>query len=124
MKIFQPSKLLKSLNTAEKKKMREAVIPELEKYRFFRELEHLTKDQEAFCKRLETAIEGLTTLEKLIITKRYTSYDAEYVTDYQVYNNCMNPPVSRPTYNTIRDNALLKIALFMGIYTGVDISID
>lgn len=124
MNIFRASKLLKSLTTAEKRKIRESVIPELEKYRFLRGREHPTKEQEVFCKRIEKAIEGLSNIEKFVITKRYTSYDAEHVTDYQVCNDLMEPPVSWPTYNTIRHSAFLKIALFMGIDTGVDISID
>jgi len=124
MKLFKPSNLLSSLTIAEKKKIRESVIPEFEKYRFFREIEHLTKDQETFCKRIENAVDRLPSIEKSLITKRYMGHDSEYVTDYQVYSMLMETPLSEPTYSRIKNNAMVKIALFLGIYTGVEISID
>ncbi|MFB6467657.1 hypothetical protein ACE38V_12775 [Cytobacillus sp. Hz8] len=116
-------KLFKSLTTSEKRKIREAVIPELEQYRILRSLENINDAQETFLRRMEKALEGLPSIEKLVITKRYTDNDSDYVTDYQMYNIYMNPPVCVVTYSSIRDRAMFKIALFLEIDTGIDLKV-
>lgn len=115
--------LLKSLTNEEKRKIREAVIPELERYRFLKLVENPTVEEEMFCRKVEMAIERLSSIEKFLITERYTNQDSEYITDYQFYNNYMNPPVSHVTYSKIRNNAMYKIALFLEIDTGVSIQV-
>lgn len=125
MKIIKnKSNLLKSLTTDEKMKIRRAVEQELERYRTLKHhVDHLDCDQDRFCRRIEQSIEGLPSIEKFVITTRYTEQESQYRKDYQVYNELMNPPVSAVTFNVLRNNAFIKIALFLGLDTGVDIVI-
>ncbi|MFB6467656.1 hypothetical protein ACE38V_12770 [Cytobacillus sp. Hz8] len=116
-------KILNSLSTAEKRRIRKAVIPQLERYRILKSVGKMNEEQKAFCSEIEQAIEILPVIEKSLITTRYTNPEAEYMTDYKFYNNYMNPPVSEKTYNRIRDNAMFKISLRLGVETGVEISV-
>lgn len=138
--------LLKSLTTAEKKKIKQAVEAELEKYQLLITTEfydrearittspepryhgptnqtsdqtaaasvyNVDKKQErsAFCERVEQAINQLPEKERFLIEKRYTSLDSQYMTDMRMYCFEFDPPMSAPTYDTIRISAMLKIAL-------------
>lgn len=148
-------KLLKSLSTTEKMKIRKAVEVELEKYRFcksfFVEKEvsittsydpryhgqtntttdqtasaaiHNVDDQRkrtAFCKRIDHAVNRLPEKERFLITERYMSAESDYISDMMMYCFKFNPPISHPTYGKIKDRAMYKLVLILGIDCGVDL---
>lgn len=71
--------------------------------------------QQAFCLRIERAVNHLPRKEKLLITERYMGPDSEYITDYNIYCHQMQPPVSEFTYYKIRWKAFYKLALALDI---------
>lgn len=152
-----PMELLKSLSTAEKKKIRKAVEKELERYRFYKatafiEREtniissydpryhgptNVTNDQTAvaaihnvdelqkrkeFCKRIETAINQISERKRFLITEKYLSKECDYVTDYMIYGFKFDPPISEKTFTVIRNRAMLKLSLLLGIDCGFTIN--
>lgn len=72
-------------------------------------------DQQAYrrsyCERVELAVKGLPRLEKFLIEERYTTSEAEYVTDQNVYNHKFSPPISETKYTKIRGKAFLRLVL-------------
>lgn len=122
-------KTIESLSKEEKKKIREAVEEELERYRFYKsfilfESESdgsstiYTPEQKAeiasFCKRIEQAVNSLPEKEKFLITEKYLNQECEYITDMDMYNNRFNPPISPPLYSEYRERAMFKIAFLIG----------
>ncbi|WML42702.1 ArpU family phage packaging/lysis transcriptional regulator [Neobacillus sp. PS3-40] len=77
----------------------------------------------ALCERMEKAIERLPEKERLLIEKRYTDNESQYTTNYQIYCFEFDPPISEVTFNTIRNRAILKLALILGIDCGVDLQL-
>ncbi|MDR6883045.1 ArpU family phage packaging/lysis transcriptional regulator [Bacillus sp. 3255] len=67
------------------------------------------------CERLEAAVKRLPRMERLLMESRYLSDDAEYITDYNVYNHVFNPPIGATFYRKIRNKAFYKIALALDI---------
>lgn len=68
-----------------------------------------------FCERLERVVSRLPRMERHLITERYMGCDSEYITDYAIYNNHFNPPISDFTYYKIKWKAFYKIALALDI---------
>lgn len=68
-----------------------------------------------FCTRVERAVSRLPKMEKTLIRERYMSVEAEYLTDYNVYNFKFQPPLSEKTYAKIRWKAFYKIALYLNL---------
>lgn len=72
-------------------------------------------DQQAYrrsyCERVELAIKGLPRMERFLIDERYTTPDAEYITDLNVYNHKFSPPISENKYTKIRGKAFLRLVL-------------
>lgn len=68
-----------------------------------------------FCERVEWAVKRLPKMERFLIEERYMSEDAEYITDYQVYNFKFQPCISEKTYSKIRWKSLYKLALSLDI---------
>lgn len=117
-----PMELLKHLTSAEKVKIRKAVVKELARYRVSKlAAENSNNDNVAFHQMIERAIERLPTPERFLIEARYLSANSEYLTDYHVYNLKFNPPISAMTYTKIRDAAMIKISLYLNLDTGVKI---
>lgn len=56
-------------------------------------------------------MKGLPRLEKFLIEERYTTSEAEYVTDQNVYNHKFSPPISETKYTKIRGKAFLRLVL-------------
>ncbi|MEJ8547106.1 hypothetical protein [Brevibacillus borstelensis] len=57
----------------------------------------------------------LPRMERFLIEERYMSQDSEYLTDYNIYNQRFNPPVSECTYYKIKWKAFYKLALALDI---------
>ncbi|RDU35475.1 transcriptional regulator [Neobacillus piezotolerans] len=149
--------LLKSLTTAEKKKIQKAVEKELERYRiysttaFFKREANLTtsyvpryhgstnqtgdstaaaaihnadaeRKRIEHCQRIDEAVNRLPEMERKLIQERYMDKDSDYMTDLKYYSFVMDPPVSQSKFNCIRQSAMIKLALMLGIDAGVDIS--
>lgn len=72
-------------------------------------------ERRAFVERVERVISRLPRMEKHLITERYMGSDSEYITDYAIYNNQFNPPISEFTYYKIKWKAFYKIALALDI---------
>lgn len=114
--------LLKHLSKAEKAEIRKAVVKELARYRVSKlAAENSNNDNVAFRQMIERAIERLPTPERYLIETRYLSANSEYMTDYHVYNLKFDPPISAMTYTKIRDTAMIKISLVLGLDTGVEL---
>lgn len=69
----------------------------------------------AFCERIERAVDRLPEKERFLIRARYMVNDAQYVTDYSVYQFSFDPPISENTYAKLRDRAMLKLAFQFGM---------
>lgn len=68
-----------------------------------------------FCERIERAVNRLPRMERFLITERYLVADAQYLTDYNVYTQQFQPPISETTYAKIRWRAFYKLALSLNI---------
>jgi ArpU family phage transcriptional regulator len=68
-----------------------------------------------YCERIERAVKRLPRMERFLIEERYMCSDAEYLTDYNVYMQKFQPPISENTYAKIRWRAFYKIALSLNI---------
>lgn len=122
--------LMKLLSAGEKRRVRKAVLKELERYRIFNSIKLFVDEIESadslytteqkqhikdFCKRTERAIEQLADIERQIITARYTSVDSDYLTDFEIYENILNPSISETTYTIYRDRAFVKLAYILAL---------
>jgi ArpU family phage transcriptional regulator len=67
------------------------------------------------CEKIERAIKGLPRMERFLLQERYMCEDAEYITDYNVYTQKFQPPISDNTYAKIRWKAFYKLALALDI---------
>ncbi|WP_306420545.1 hypothetical protein [Brevibacillus reuszeri] len=54
-------------------------------------------------------------MEWFLIEERYMGADSEYITDYNIYNQRFNPPISEFTYYKIKWKAFYKFALALDI---------
>ncbi|CRF29094.1 Uncharacterised protein [Mycobacterium tuberculosis] len=54
-------------------------------------------------------------MERFLIEERYMCSDADYLTDYNVYQHKFQPPISENTYAKIRWRAFYKLALSLNI---------
>lgn len=122
--------LVNLLTVAERKRIRSAVVKELERYRIFQSALNLeqesaiyTADQlkqiQEFCKRIENAVNELPYLERHIITERYLNLEADYITDSMVYKQLSDPPITSDTYIKYRDRAMFKLAFLIGVDCGL-----
>jgi ArpU family phage transcriptional regulator len=71
--------------------------------------------RKAYCDRVERAVRRLPRMERFLIEERYMGADSEYITDYHVYCQRFNPPISEGTYSKIRWRAFYKLALILKI---------
>jgi ArpU family phage transcriptional regulator len=69
----------------------------------------------AYCERIERAVKRLPRMERFLIEERYMGTDSEYITDYTVYCNRFDPPISEYTYYKIKNRAMYKLAAMLGI---------
>ena len=122
--------ILDFLTSFEKKKISAAVEYELEQYRIVKSVQILEGESQyfnqetvdkmkVFCNRVDGAVNELPGAEKQLITKKYLSNECDYITDYVMYRQLMDPPISAGTYAMYRDRAKIKLALFLRIDTGV-----
>lgn len=119
-------KLFSDLSTKEKRVIREAVEPVFEKYRFLKKkevIDEINEEQAAFCQKLEKVIAELPIKESFLIKERYLHPESDYITDYQVYSFRYEPQISDQTYARYRNRAMIRIALYLGVETGVNIKI-
>lgn len=68
-----------------------------------------------FCLRTERAVKHLPPMERFLIETRYMADDSEYLTDYKVYFQKFQPPISAMTYDKIRWKAFYRLALNLNI---------
>jgi ArpU family phage transcriptional regulator len=68
-----------------------------------------------FVERIERAVNELPTKEALLIRERYMCKDYDYITDYHVYTQDFDPPITDKTFGKIRDRAMAKLAFMLGI---------
>ncbi|MBO9599699.1 MAG: transcriptional regulator [Cohnella sp.] len=68
-----------------------------------------------FCEWIERAVNRLPRMERFLISERYMSADAQYITDYNVYTQQFQPPISEKKYAIIRWRAFYKLALSLNI---------
>lgn len=117
-------KMFDKLASVEKMKIRNVVEKELERYRISKNmLSDAEEDNTEFHQKIETAINRLPEKEKFLITQRYLHPESEYMQEYQVYELLFDPPISHVTYSVIRNRAMIKLALFLRLDTGVDLKI-
>lgn len=64
--------------------------------------------RKAYCEKIERAVNKLPRMEKFLMTERYLSIESEYITDFHVYTQCFNPPISEGTYYKIRWKAFYR----------------
>ncbi|CAM3879201.1 ArpU family phage packaging/lysis transcriptional regulator [Cohnella lubricantis] len=79
---------------------------------------HNVDEQErrrAYCERIERAVSRLPRMERFLITERYLASDAQYLTDYNVYTQQFQPPISEGYYSKIRWRAFYKLALSLNL---------
>lgn len=69
----------------------------------------------AYCERVERAVKRLPRMERFLIEERYMGSDSEYITDYSVYCHKFDPPISEGTYSKIRQRAMQKLYLLLGL---------
>lgn len=79
--------------------------------------------RKAYCERIERAVRRLPGPERQIIELRYMTTDTDYITDQHVYDFKLEPPMSAPTYIRIRDLAMYKIYLIMGLDADPDTAV-
>ncbi|MGF9821424.1 ArpU family phage packaging/lysis transcriptional regulator [Brevibacillus agri] len=72
-------------------------------------------ERKAFCERVERAVERLPSMERLLIEERYMGQETEYITDYSVYCHRFDPPISEGTYSKIRNRAMYRLAIMLGL---------
>jgi ArpU family phage transcriptional regulator len=65
--------------------------------------------------RIERAVNRLPRMEKFLLQERYMVEDSEYITDYTVYMDKFQPPISDRTYSKVRWKAFYKLALSLDI---------
>lgn len=73
------------------------------------------RKREVLCNLIDTALERLPEKERFLIEHRYTGKDSEYMTDWKLYSFIFDPPISEPTFTKIRNRAMIKLALALGI---------
>jgi DNA-directed RNA polymerase specialized sigma subunit len=66
------------------------------------------QQQIKFIELIEQTVNRLPKLEKQLVTERYLVESADYIHDYQIYNDIMQ--ISNMTYSKIRAQAFEKIA--------------
>lgn len=71
--------------------------------------------RKSYCERIEKAVRRLPRMERFLIEERYMSDDAEYITDYNVYDFKFKPPISKDTYTKIRWRAFYKLAFGLNV---------
>ncbi|WDV94199.1 transcriptional regulator [Brevibacillus parabrevis] len=122
-----------ALHKAERKAIRQSVESVFEKYRLCKyltledgysivadlDIEGLEK-RRAFCKEIEQAVKQLPDPEQFLINVRYMGVNTEYITDYAVYRDRFNPPISEGTYTKIRWRAMYRLAVMLGILESDD----
>ena len=67
--------------------------------------------RKTYCERIERAVNDLPKMERFLIQKRYMTNDADYITDYHVYNFEFQPPRNKDTYAKIRRKAFYRLVL-------------
>jgi len=97
--------------------MNQPVAKSLKTYRMLKYFDDGQSDvlnaaQRAYIKRVEAAVSSLPKQEREIITKRFMKPEANYITDKQVYEELM---ISSPSYNKIRNRALKKLEIVLGL---------
>ena len=116
-----------ALHKACRKAIRQEVESFLEKYRLCKyltledgctfvadfDIEALENRRE-FCREVEQAVKQLPDLEQFLINERYMGVNTEYLTDYAVYRDRFNPPISEGTYTKIRWKAMHRLAIMLG----------
>ncbi|WP_010498590.1 ArpU family phage packaging/lysis transcriptional regulator [Paenibacillus elgii] len=68
-----------------------------------------------YCEWVERNVARLPSMERFLIRERYICEDADYITDYHVYNFRFQPPIGSKKYDKIRWRAFYKLALDMNI---------
>lgn len=68
-----------------------------------------------FCERIEFAVHRLPKMERFLIEERYMTNDSDYITDYNVYSQKFQPPISAMTYDKYRWKAFYRLALNLNI---------
>lgn len=106
--------MLDLFTTDEKRAVKHAVTEELERYRIAKELGHSVEI-------MESVIEKLPDKERFLIKERYMQPDSDYITDQQIFNFKFVPAISANGYVNIRNRAMIKIALKLGIDCGFDL---
>lgn len=118
-------KQFNQLTDAEKKKIRSVVENLLEQYRMWSSIiyheniplitEDKLKEIRAFCEKVDSRIEELPAKEKEIFQKKYIQNDFDYITDFEMYNEILDPPVSHTTYKKRRDKAMYRLAVLLNV---------
>jgi hypothetical protein len=115
---------LDKLPSADKKKIRDEIEKVFKKYRFLKYInlegnslytEEEVQNQKRFISVIDEVVSKLPGPEKTIIMRKYLSIDSEYVTSKHMYSTVFDPPISFITYNKIRNRAISKIAISLGI---------
>ncbi|MFS0766181.1 hypothetical protein [Peribacillus phoenicis] len=113
------------LSATEKKEIRKALEQVFESYRLYQLLIGSKGyiDQQpymrSFCEGIDQAVSRLPAREKHLIMERYLNNESDYITDIEMYTHRMNPSISSRTYGVYRDRAMLKLAIYLNINTGI-----
>ncbi|WP_289142467.1 transcriptional regulator [uncultured Brevibacillus sp.] len=117
-----------ALHKGERKAILQSVESLLERYRLCKYLipddgqsirsnhniESLEKHR-TFCRKIEQAVSQLPDREQFLINERYVGVNTDYITDYAVYRDRFDPPISEGTYTKIRWRAMYKLAVMLGM---------
>jgi hypothetical protein len=74
----------------------------------------------AYCQQIDHAVKQLHPVEQTLITERYLKDD--YVRDFIVYKQLMDPPVNAIFYSRMKNRAMYKLAILLNIDCGVDLN--
>ncbi|ASA21287.1 hypothetical protein B9T62_11115 [Paenibacillus donghaensis] len=66
-----------------------------------------------FCERVEYAVSRLPHKEQQVITQRYMQREVTF--DFVVFNQTIDPPMSRGTYDKIKARAMTMLAMALNI---------
>jgi hypothetical protein len=117
-----------ALHRDEQKAIRQSVESLLGKYRlckylipedgqFIRsnhDIESLEKHR-TFCRKIEQAVSQLPDREQFLIKERYLGVNTDYITDYRVYRDRFDLPISEGTYTKIRWRAMYSLSVLLGL---------
>ncbi|GIO37264.1 ArpU family transcriptional regulator [Paenibacillus antibioticophila] len=76
--------------------------------------------RKSYCDRIERVVRRMPRMERFLIEERYLTKEHDYITDYNVYNQVFQPPISEGKYRHIRWKAFYKLASDLNLLVEVE----